>query len=295
MILLKPVLPTSFRLYVLVLSLSFLTLFSHAQQCSPVKGLKDSCSTTHMYVSWNAHAAARSYKASYWDGQRVVDQFVSNPRVRFARTANAPFELVSVQAICTGGTYSEPEYEIKGGIVITLDIIYRQQRNCVSNNNPGFVLFSDVCMVTDWNTLCNAIDYVTMFNEDYGPQEINDAVNEAFLAGTFYWEPWPEIGDCGQESPEWDPLRWGETEGRFRVYPNPFSSSFSLEILPASTQEQQLLLMDMQGRTLFSQPLKLEKDQFFQKKIDLTALPSGLYFLSLWGEDERTLIRLVKE
>ena len=275
----------------LLLPALFLVIFfssSHAQRCAPVKGLKDSCTATHYSLSWQAHPSARSYQAKYWDGNQVVSQVVTVPRVRFTRTTHAPFELVSVQATCPNGNPSDPEFNVKGGIVITIDVIYRQHRDCGTQVDFDYVFFPEVCKYTSWDDLCYALNMVNFGNEELSSQEINEEVlvwleNDPGLM----WEDIaPDLIDCG--------YRLASAGDFVKVFPNPFSDAFSVKMQFPSSREVELILMDSQGRQLQRESFGLSGGEFVQRKFLLGDQPKGLYFLRMQGVGGSQLWKLVK-
>ena len=68
------------------------------------------------------------------------------------------------------------------------------------------------------------------------------------------------------------------------VYPNPTANTLSVQgILPEAT-ESEILLRDMTGRTLFTQPMKMAGREFLEN-INVSHLPSGLYSVEVRSED----------
>lgn len=70
------------------------------------------------------------------------------------------------------------------------------------------------------------------------------------------------------------PERW-----EVRVYPNPAESYLIFET--AATDVSNLVLSDVAGRQVFETP--------FQPKLDIHALPSGVFFISLFDQRGRLL------
>jgi len=72
----------------------------------------------------------------------------------------------------------------------------------------------------------------------------------------------------------------------FSVFPNPTADVVTVR----GIAQQNVRVMDMQGRTLMTQgPSAADMATF-----DLSALPSGIYLMEVWGQDSREVSRLVK-
>jgi hypothetical protein len=77
-----------------------------------------------------------------------------------------------------------------------------------------------------------------------------------------------------------------ETEG-IKVYPNPFKSDFSVEILSNELIGQQLQVFDLNGRLLFSK----EVNHTGIHSIEINKIPSGFYMLKIGSK----AIKLIKD
>jgi hypothetical protein len=77
-----------------------------------------------------------------------------------------------------------------------------------------------------------------------------------------------------------------ETEG-IKVYPNPFKSDFSVEILSNELIGQQLQVFDLNGRLLFSK----EVNHTGVHSIEINKIPSGFYMLKIGSK----AIKLIKD
>ena len=85
-----------------------------------------------------------------------------------------------------------------------------------------------------------------------------------------------------------------KTTINFKVHPNPAVNSASIQFENKQTQKVQLDLLDVQGRVL-----KTLRNQSFNKgiqttNIDLTEIPSGIYFVRLTSEDPMQVKKLIK-
>jgi hypothetical protein len=289
---LTPARAASIRFLFFALPFLLITPSIVAQRCKPVKGLQDSTTTTHYYVKWQVHPTARSYKVSYWDSSNVVNQILTNNKARFTRTANAPFEVISVQGICPGGVESSPEFNMKGGIVITLDDIYRIRRDCGYASVPhDYVLFSDACVGVEWDIMCNAIMGLPEVDENYTVADWTDQLMLDIENDLF---PWPDFADCPGEEPQ-DPWRAGLSITETRVFPNPLRSSCTVQIGQVHSDRLKINLIDAQGRQLWKKAFSSQVGASFQEELLLGDLPGGLYFLQVQGDGEAWYFRLLKE
>jgi len=257
-----------------------------AQNCRNISGLTDSTTRTHIYVKWASHPTAQAFQVSYWDGNKVSHQQVNMNRARITRTANAPFELIAVQAVCPGGILSGFEYEMKGGIVITIDNIYRMKRDCgLPQVNYGVVLFYDLCMYTDWNSLCVAMNSVPPISKGF-PMEawIDELTSVLATAPSLLYEPWDDIGDCMQPS-----MRLAASSPQNLIAPNPFSDAVNIQLANHQTQAN-IRLLNAKGqlvrerRDIHSNHVKMETGH----------LPRGIYVLQIRQGDQLQTMRLVK-
>lgn len=77
-----------------------------------------------------------------------------------------------------------------------------------------------------------------------------------------------------------------------RVYPNPSSGLFRIEILGASDQRAQYSITDLHGRLLFTERIPAGSD--YTGNIDLRNMPEGVYLLRLQNETGSKSFKLVK-
>ena len=71
-----------------------------------------------------------------------------------------------------------------------------------------------------------------------------------------------------------------------RYYPNPVNDILTIEYGLANTQ---MLLYDLRGKLLYSRPMNVGKTE-----IDMSAYPSGVYFVRLANEKESTSFKVVR-
>lgn len=76
--------------------------------------------------------------------------------------------------------------------------------------------------------------------------------------------------------------------GESRVYPNPFTSSFTIEY---SQPVDRYIIYDVQGRELQNTACRGEE----KTTVNAANLPAGVYFIRLLSGDETTMTRMVKE
>jgi hypothetical protein len=80
--------------------------------------------------------------------------------------------------------------------------------------------------------------------------------------------------------------------GNVRVYPNPSSGIFRLEIQGASTDRAQYTVTDLHGRLVFTERIPAGSD--YTGNIDLRRVPEGVYMLRLQSDTGSRSFKLVK-
>ncbi|HSV75693.1 MAG TPA: S8 family serine peptidase [Bacteroidales bacterium] len=78
-----------------------------------------------------------------------------------------------------------------------------------------------------------------------------------------------------------DPIKTLVERQIIRVFPNPMDSYFQIEILPNSTGEAQLSIVDLKGRVRWRQSLYMESGRGIQSEFSLPKLEPGTYLLRL--------------
>lgn len=82
----------------------------------------------------------------------------------------------------------------------------------------------------------------------------------------------------------------GNIQARFQVYPNPSPGSIWIDSLPGAPSLESIQLFNAMGQ----QVPRLEQPPEYPARIDLSRLPGGVYFLVLWAEQRRGVIRIVR-
>lgn len=83
-------------------------------------------------------------------------------------------------------------------------------------------------------------------------------------------------------------------EATLNIFPNPTSGLFWISYESLQPAAVDLLLFDALGRLVW-QSRELMVSKFFQKEIDLSSVPAGLYFLKISTEDGSLSRRIVKQ
>ena len=78
---------------------------------------------------------------------------------------------------------------------------------------------------------------------------------------------------------------------RWSVYPNPTTSTINIQSFDSQANEITVEIHDIAGRTLLSQ----QSDHSDHIQIDLSKLPSGLYFVKLTSEQYTHIYKIVKQ
>lgn len=288
------------KLRKLLCLLSFFCLsipFIAAQGCpTPTTVSKDSTSITAVHYSWGAVMGARGYNVTYTTPSDTFSQQVFTNSVSFNKSINDGFEIFTVATICRDGKESEPSSLIDGGIVVTVDIIFRMADDCNDPTlpaPPAYVFFSDLCMYTHYNDICQAIGIVNAEgppkpNQD--PEEWLKAVLEELASGNYLWEPWDNPDGCQE------PLRLQKPVlSQVKVGPNPFNKSFVARFYQENPGEVSFSIIDMMGRTLerrqVTSPFRGEQQY---SGLGSTLSP-GMYFLRIQYESQQLLINILKQ
>lgn len=288
------------ELLCLLVFFSTSTTFLAAQNCPTPTGLsKDSTSIAAVYYSWNAVLGARGYKVTYTTPSDTISRMTPTSAVSFALPINTDFEIFTVSTICGNGDESDPAGLIDGGIVITVDDIFRIQHDC---NDPHsdpqadpieFYFFSDLCMYTRLGDLCQAIDVVNSqgsmpTNED--PEKwLNEVIHE-LSTGNYLWEPWDNPDGCQE------PLRLQKPVlSEAHVSPNPFNDSFIVRFQQENPGSVSFDIIDAMGRTVERRQIS----SAFSGEQRVTGmgsrLPSGVYFLRISCQGQQLLIHILKQ
>jgi hypothetical protein len=83
-----------------------------------------------------------------------------------------------------------------------------------------------------------------------------------------------------------------ENQYKINVYPNPFNQHLNIDINGLTTEKANILIMDLTGKTVFSQSLNNNDNTF---KIDLDAnLPNGVYFMKVQVDATTQTYKIVK-
>ena len=77
------------------------------------------------------------------------------------------------------------------------------------------------------------------------------------------------------------------------VYPNPFSTEFSVKLPQTPIGQVQVLVKDLTGRAIFSKGITTTVGQDLLVKLD-DNLPKGMYLLQLPNEQEIGSFRVIK-
>lgn len=84
-----------------------------------------------------------------------------------------------------------------------------------------------------------------------------------------------------------------ETLHNFNVYPNPFSSAFTVSFSSTNAENTLIILYDLQGRQVY-QKLFDDTGSVFKKDIELGMLSSGIYLLNVKKGNQLANFKLIK-
>lgn len=88
--------------------------------------------------------------------------------------------------------------------------------------------------------------------------------------------------------------REANTEGALKVFPNPTTDGVALQIAPESESNATIILTNISGQTVLTESRWVSKSAN-TIKLDLSAIPSGLYFVSVQQGTEIWTQKLVKK
>ncbi len=94
-----------------------------------------------------------------------------------------------------------------------------------------------------------------------------------------------------------DPVGFEDLRDEIRIttYPNPFSSEVSINIQKKSNlQQASFLIINSVGQVLYKQQER-SLNSNYTKNLDLSYMPSGVYFLEVILDTERVVRRIIKE
>ena len=80
----------------------------------------------------------------------------------------------------------------------------------------------------------------------------------------------------------------------FRIYPNPFTDEISVEIRQRNSKSAAVVIRNILGQTVFSDQ-EIKGNNVFTRTINLRELATGIYFLDMIIEGERTVKKIVKQ
>jgi hypothetical protein len=79
-----------------------------------------------------------------------------------------------------------------------------------------------------------------------------------------------------------------------KVYPNPVSQSAMITFSASEKGQAEMILLDKMGREMLTMDLEISEG-LFSKQIDLSAFPSGIYFIRCSLNNEILIKKIVKE
>jgi sugar lactone lactonase YvrE len=83
------------------------------------------------------------------------------------------------------------------------------------------------------------------------------------------------------------------TSGSFEIYPNPVSSMLNIAFSSDyNTANSTLEIMDVTGRTIVNSPLSIVNSQ---SCVDVSSLPTGMYFIKVSNAKDSQVVKFIKE
>ncbi|MEQ1798606.1 MAG: T9SS type A sorting domain-containing protein, partial [Lacibacter sp.] len=93
------------------------------------------------------------------------------------------------------------------------------------------------------------------------------------------------------------PLSVGERSENqlvYKIFPNPFTSTVSVEFSLADTKDIAISIIDLSGRTVLTIPKNKVWQGVNKISFDLSELPNGIYFLTIKSKKGLQTVKLVK-
>lgn len=147
------------------------------------------------------------------------------------------------------------------------------------------------CTISDQGTGCTY--YANLFidwTDEYAcPKVGNTWYIKVCQNGTTTCVPWTTgknlllnglatLGDCVTKTQQ------VSANNSFSLYPNPTSGMLTIEVLASLNAQSELYVLDVNGRIIQSEQIEMLAGYFYHE-VDLTALPSGVYMVSLKTEE----------
>ena len=171
------------------------------------------------------------------------------------------------------------DLECSDGQITTLDI---------SNNSAvtRLVCYNNQLTILDLRNGNNA--NFNYFNAEYNPDLTCVFVDDAGYMNTHWSDAIDDTATYVETQAECDDLTGidEETLDSVRIFPNPFTENITIQV-PDESLIKNIRVQNIQGQSLYRNR--------FTPQIDLSALPSGIYFLSIDNEQGNSVVyKLVK-
>jgi len=92
-----------------------------------------------------------------------------------------------------------------------------------------------------------------------------------------------------EDACEWVSISEFTMQEELMIYPNPASSSITVETSISSSQNTYLIISNTGGQQLITQPITEPKTE-----IDISKLPAGIYFVKVWDDDRMVVKKVIK-
>lgn len=141
-----------------------------------------------------------------------------------------------------------------------------------------------------WLTSSPAVEYQWILNGDSIPSATTDSLFPS--QNGYYQIAVIDSNGCWavSDSLYLEPVLVNETlNDKFLIYPNPSKGLFNLQYIGNDTETYVLTVMDLTGRTVYSEKLNYSGNHV----LDLQHIPAGHYLLEMDSETHRTMKKLV--
>ena len=187
--------------------------------------------------------------------------------------------LVNSKEDCapTSGTPPVADYAIVNAFASSLGAGFKDYTG-------GGVMHNKYLIVDQSNTASDPMVLTGSHNWSASANNYNDensvVIHDAAIANIYY-QNFNKIAKSSNVITDLRPAAGNAIDG-FKLYPNPASGKVSIEMNAANAKVYSLKVFDLTGRIVMNRNLKVVAGRNFEK-IDISALPKGIYMVQTTG------------
>lgn len=176
------------------------------------------------------------------------------------------------------------------------NLFYPEQSAFMKINGVVYNTLSELQLAfrQDVNSLCADPLFNDVFNDDFGLEESSPAINAGKLLSGLSTDfsglsvPVGNKPDIGVNESDSE-IILQPVRDKLLVYPNPSNGEFEIELEADQVVNAVLDILDINGRKIFTNVISSEEGGELRKRINITNVPSGIYFLHvILGSDVLT-------